>query len=96
MPNTWNSTRRLQLGPWYGEDDDDRRSCRQLEQCVTEVQAQGLERDAGLLGWGTDFLRSGKRWSDDLARRYQQPGRIRDAYHLRVNAYRVLLPRGRE
>ena len=79
MPNTWNSTKRLQLGPWYGEGDDDRRSCRRLEQCVTEFQAQGLELDAVLLAWGTDFVRTDGHWSDDDARRYQQPQRIRGA-----------------
>jgi hypothetical protein len=49
IPNGWHATQRVQLGPWYGEGDGDRRSCRQLEQCVTEFGAQGLELDAVLL-----------------------------------------------
>jgi len=48
-----------------------------------------------LLAWGTDFIRSGDRWSDHRARRYKAGTKIRDAYALRLNAYRVLLTRGR-
>jgi hypothetical protein len=58
VPNGWHATQRVQLGPWYGEGDGDRRSCRQLEQCVTEFGAQGLELDAVLLAWGNDFIRA--------------------------------------
>ena len=36
----------MRLGPWYGEGEGDRRSCRRLSQCVTEFGAQGLELDA--------------------------------------------------
>ena len=101
VPNTWHSTRRIQVGPWYGEGDGNRRSCRNLKECITEFQGQGLELDAVLLAWGTDFIRVRRpdgtdEWCDDFARRYQQPGRIRDAFRLRVNAYRVLLTRGRD
>ena len=60
IPNGWHATQRVQLGPWYGEGDGDRRSCRQLEQCVTEFGAQGLELDAVLLAWGTDLSASGR------------------------------------
>ena len=48
-----------------------------------------------LLAWGTDFMRSGERWSDQRARKYKAGTRVRDAYVLRLNAYRVLLTRGR-
>jgi DUF2075 family protein len=101
IPNGWKATKRMQLGPWYGEGDDDPRSCRNLTQCVTEFGAQGLELDAVLLAWGTDLIREGnvvgaERWSDTRARRYQQPQRIVDSFNLRLNAYRVLLTRGRE
>lgn len=89
---------RFAYGPWYVEGDDDPlgRSCRALRDAVTEFGAQGLELDGVLLAWGTDFIREGARWSNRLAKRYLNPRRIRDAFQLRKNAYRVLLTRGRD
>jgi len=63
---------------------------------VTEFGAQGLELDAVLLAWGTDFIREGGRWTTRLAKKYQNSGRVRDAFQLRANAYRVLLTRARD
>jgi hypothetical protein len=63
---------------------------------VTEFGCQGLELDAALLAWGTDFIRTAGEWTNDRARRYQNAGRVRDPYQLRVNAYRVLLTRARD
>ena len=77
----------------------DRRSCRQLEQCVTESQAQGLELDAVLLAWGLDLVRiderAGERWTDAYARRHARGSHVRDPHQLRFTAYRVRLTRGR-
>lgn len=89
---------RFPYGAWYVEGDGDLlgRSCRSLRDCVTEFGAQGLELDATLLAWGTDFIREGGHWSNSRAKRYLQPGRIKDAFQLRQNAYRVLLTRGRD
>lgn len=97
VPNDFQSTKRVKFGPWYGENEDDRRgnSCRILETCVTEFGAQGLELDAALLAWGTDFLRTENRWSIAQARSYRG-SLVRDAFQLRLNAYRVLLTRGRD
>jgi DUF2075 family protein len=101
IPNGWHSTQRVQLGPWYGEGDGDPRSCRSLTQCVTEFGAQGLELDAVLLAWGTDLIREldhqgVERWSDAYAKRHQRGSHVKDAFNLRLNAYRVLLTRGRD
>ena len=96
VPNDWHSTQRLNLGPWYGEGDDDQRSCRRLIQCVTEFGAQGLELDGVLLAWGTDLLWDGDTWSNDRAKRHARSAHVRDPFQLRVNAYRVLLTRGRD
>lgn len=89
---------RFQYGPWYVEGDGDYlgRSCRALTECVTEFGSQGLELDAALLAWGADFIRESGSWTNRLAKRYQNPGRIHDAFRLRRNAYRVLLTRARE
>jgi DUF2075 family protein len=88
----------VRIGPWYGDDEDDYagRSCRRLTTCVTEFGAQGLELDASLLAWGTDLVLKNGRWSNANARGYMKSAQVRDAFQLRVNAYRVLLTRGRD
>ncbi len=97
VPNDWNSTKRLKFGPWYSDDESDgQHSCRHLESCVTEFGAQGLELDAALLAWGTDLVRTNSQWSNAMARGYQKKGRVKDPFQLRINAYRVLLTRGRD
>ena len=100
VPNDFMSTRRVRYGPWYNDDERDagERSCRHLRQCVTEFGAQGLELDAALLAWGTDFRIEGGSWSIALARKYLRRGnsRVRDPLQLRANTYRVLLTRGRD
>ncbi|HEX6631022.1 MAG TPA: DNA/RNA helicase domain-containing protein [Gemmatimonadaceae bacterium] len=98
IPNDFQSTKRVRMGPWYGEPEDgySEQSCRLLETCVTEFGSQGLELDATLLAWGTDFRRDGNRWSNALARGYLRKAMVRDPFTLRLNAYRVLLTRGRD
>lgn len=98
VPNGFQSTKRIRVGPWYGEDESSYggRSCRHLDTCVTEFGAQGLELDAALLAWGTDFVITQGRWSNANARGYRKGAAVRDAFQLRLNAYRVLLTRGRD
>ncbi len=94
--NGFQDTKRLKVGPWFGEGESNPLSCRHLKDVVTEFQAQGLELDAVLLAWGTDLLRKDGRWSSMLARGYKRGAKVRDPFQLRVNAYRVLLTRGRD
>ncbi len=98
IPNDHQATIRVRYGPWYGEGDADYqgRSCRALRECVTEFGAQGLELDAALLAWGTDLIRESGAWTNRLARGYATSSGVRDPFQLRVNAYRVLLTRGRD
>ncbi len=98
VPNDFQSTKQVRVGPWYGAGDDDPqgRSCRSLRTCVTEFGCQGLELDAVLLAWGTDLIRQGQTWSNRFAKKYQRQAQIRDAMQLRRNAYRVLLTRARD
>jgi len=98
IPNDFQATKNVRMGPWYGDDEDayGGQSCRRLDRCVTEFGAQGLELDAALLAWGTDFVRLNGRWSNAGARGYKRGAHIKDAFQLRVNAYRVLLTRGRD
>ena len=54
-----------------------------------------------VLGWGNDFIRATDRdgheaWTNELAKRHQRASHVKDPYRLRVNAYRVLLTRGRK
>ena len=63
---------------------------------MTEFGAQGLELDAALLAWGTDLRLEGGAWSNARASKYQRPGMVKDPLQLRLNAYRVLLTRGRD
>ena len=115
IPNDYQSTKVMRLGPWYGDGEESHRSCRHLRECVTEFGAQGLELDGVLLAWGTDLVweegaganelgnRLGCRrpgasgaWSNARAKRHQRGAHVRDPFQLRVNAYRVLLTRGRD
>jgi len=96
--NDFQSTKRVKFGPWYGDDEYayDSQSCRLLTTCVTEFGAQGLELDFALLAWGTDLRRRDRHWSNDLSGKYKKGSIVRDPFQLRVNAYRVLLTRGRD
>jgi len=98
IANGFAATRNFRFGPWYGDSESEpgERSCRHLTDCVTEFGAQGLELDAVLLAWGTDLQWDRSSWSSRKARRYQRVGRVRDPHQLRLNAYRVLLTRGRD
>ncbi len=104
IANDFQSTKRVRFGPWYGDPQDHEagRSCRLLQDVVTEFGAQGLELDAALLAWGSDYLRIrggelGGRWSSERASKYKRDAvPVRDPHQLRLNAYRVLMTRGRE
>jgi hypothetical protein len=98
IPNDYQSTKQVRVGPWYGDPEEGYRSqsCRLLETCVTEFGAQGLELDASLLAWGTDLRIQNGSWSNALARGYKRGAKVRNAKQLRINAYRVLLTRGRD
>ena len=96
--NDFQSTKRVRVGPWYGDAEDAyvSRSCRLMQECATEFAAQGLELDAALLAWGTDLVLEGGSWSNARASRYQRADLVKDPMQLRLNAYRVLLTRGRD
>jgi hypothetical protein len=96
IPNDYQSTKRVNLGPWYSEGAEGRHSCRHLTTVVTEFGAQGLELDMALLAWGTDLVRHSGKWSIAKAGRYRGTVPVRDPMQLRLNAYRVLLTRGRD
>ena len=84
------------MGPWYGDGDGSPLSCRQLTSCVTEFGAQGLELDAVLLAWGADYVMNAGKWSNANSSGYLRKNLVRDAFQLRLNAYRVLFTRARD
>jgi DUF2075 family protein len=92
IDNSWMRTRRFRAGPWYNDPVDRASSCCSLEDVATEFSSQGLELDFPIVCWGDDLV-----WKTD--RFESRPTRsrgLRDAHQLRINAYRVLLTRGRD
>jgi hypothetical protein len=83
-------------GKWYAEPQGSYGSCTNLDTVATEFGSQGLELDGVLLAWGTDLIRQNNTWTNQFASGYQQASRVKDPKNLRLNAYRVLLTRGRD
>lgn len=97
VPNSWAATRSLRLGPWFAEGEQHPESCRRLEKCATEFGAQGLELDMALVAWGADLRRERGEWDSSGARKYRAGEvKVHNPHQLRLNAYRVLLTRGRD
>lgn len=80
-------------GPWYESHRDDPKSCCRLEVAETEFGCQGLELDFPIVCWGPDLVWRDTRWETVIKRRNPD---VKDPAKLRINAYRVLLTRGRE
>jgi hypothetical protein len=94
IDNTFQTTKRLRVGPWYNADPTDPQSCCQLETVATEFSSQGLELDCALLAWGSDLLWAGNDWSIQFGGKNRPP--LKDPLSVRKNVYRVLLTRGRD
>jgi len=94
VDNTFQTTKRLKVGPWYNADPADALSCCQLSTAATEFSSQGLELDAALLAWGSDLRVDNKAWSMDMSRGTRKP--VKDPLQMRKNVYRVLMTRGRD
>ena len=98
IKNDFQSTKLVKFGPWYGDDEDkpNSRSCRLLNDCVTEFGAQGLELDSALIAWGSDYIVKDSEWDNSRARGYRDIHLVKDPFQLRLNSYRVLLTRARD
>jgi len=94
VDNTFQTTKRLRVGPWYNAEPSDPGSCCQLTSVATEFSSQGLELDCALVAWGSDLLWANGEWS--IAKSRGTRGKLNDAMALRKNVYRVLLTRGRD
>ncbi|MGE3797384.1 MAG: DNA/RNA helicase domain-containing protein [Thermomicrobiales bacterium] len=81
--------KRVPVDKWYGEPPSSPDSCCQLREVATEFSCQGLELDFPLVCWGDDLL-----WKDAWISKPVK--NRRDPHQLKLNAYRVLLSRGRD
>jgi hypothetical protein len=92
------STKRIRFGPWFGDDENSPGgySCRHLRDCITDFGTHGLEFDAALFAWGTDLMMQNGVWSNNRSREYMKKAHVRNPFQLRLNAYRVLLTRGKD
>lgn len=65
--------------------------CKNLEYAATEFQIQGLELDMAIVYWNEDMQLKNGNWEFSYLK-----GDVEDPYQMKVNAYRVLLTRGRD
>ena len=65
--------------------------CKTLQYAATEFQTQGLELDAVIVHWDEDLYWRNDQWHC----RYTKKG-AKDPNNMKLNAYRVLLTRGRD
>ena len=79
------------LALWFLNGKNEKSSCCNFEQYITEFVAQGLELDFPLICWGKDFIRFNTQWRI----KGYDPG-FTDPKIIKQNVYRVLLSRGRE
>ncbi len=93
VDTTWPSTKRVKYSDWYNNGPGDRGSGCNFESVVTEFGCQGLELDMPLVAWGNDLSWDGRDW---FAKKPTRGYPLTDPEQLRVNAYRVLLTRGRD
>jgi len=88
------ATKRLKVADWFNAPPDHPRSGCQLQDVVTEFQCQGLELDLPIVCWDRDLRWLDSSWQSPPP--YRRNPLVRDPHQLRLNAYRVLLTRGRE
>lgn len=88
--NEYQFTKNMRVGPWFADPPESAQSCCSFRDTATEFQCQGLELDMPIIGWGHDLWWSNGRW--DCSTKYH----VKNPLQIRLNAYRVLLTRGRD
>lgn len=88
--NEYQFTKNMRVGPWFADQPDSAFSCCSFRDTATEFQCQGLELDMPIIGWGHDLWWTGEVW--DCSTKYK----VKNPRQIRLNAYRVLLTRGRD
>jgi hypothetical protein len=96
LPPTPRSNELDAIGHWFLKPWTDFRSAGALEVPLSEFGCQGLELDFASLTWGGDLIWTSEGWTP---RRMSAPRWVKiggdDKRRFRVNAYRVLMTRGR-
>jgi DUF2075 family protein len=82
----------LQVGRWFNAEPSDTLSCCALKRPATEFECQGLELDFPIVCWGDDFLWDVDKWFVNP----EQRKTVTDPARVTINAYRVLMTRGRD
>lgn len=93
VDTSWPATKRVKFAAWYNNPPGEGGSGCNFEDVVTEFGCQGLELDLPLVAWGNDLLWTGQDW---YAKKPRRGYPLHDPEQLRLNAYRVLLTRGRD
>ena len=93
IDNDFQATKKLKYGPWFNDPPEATSSCCALSAVCTEFGCQGLELDFPIVCWGDDL------WWGEAAfesRPYKRKTQLKNPHQIRLNAYRVLLTRGRD
>ncbi|KAF5073093.1 hypothetical protein DSECCO2_194810 [anaerobic digester metagenome] len=77
---------------WFNADPSEPESCCSLSRPATEFECQGLEIDFPIIVWGDDYIFDGIQWDAKM----RTTALIKDIKTIRMNAYRVLMTRGRD
>jgi DUF2075 family protein len=93
VDTSWPATKKVKVARWYNHSRGESGSGCNFEDVVTEFACQGLELDMPIVAWGNDLTWSGLDW---VAKRPRRGYPLDDPEQLRMNAYRVLLTRGRD
>jgi hypothetical protein len=95
VDNLFQTTKRLRHGPWFYDPPNMPSSCCALESVSTEFGCQGLELDFPIVAWGDD-LTWGPNGFESRPAKSKGKFQLKNPHQLRINAYRVLLTRGRD
>jgi DUF2075 family protein len=93
VDTSWPATKKVKVARWYNNARGETGSGCNFEDVVTEFACQGLELDMPIVAWGNDLTWNGLDW---VAKRPRGGYPLDDPEQLRMNAYRVLLTRGRD
>jgi len=87
-----NQHKNLDYIRWFNADTNEPESCCSLSRPATEFECQGLEVDFPVVVWGDDYAFDGEQWNAKM----RTTAQIKDVQRIRMNAYRVLMTRGRD
>lgn len=84
--------RQLDLAKWFNAPVNDPQSCCALARPASEFDCQGLELDFPIVCWGDDLVWKSNEWMCNPRVRKT----LHDPFKVTINAYRVLMTRGRD